>query len=867
MVIQKVLRTMCCSSQFTSAATQNTLARKLPFLNENRGFLGSISTTAPFIAVVTRFSWLGLALLCISWADFAVSQESRGAPNVDSIGDPLPIHALQRYGTLRFQHPGAVVAIALAPDEKTLVSLGMDEVIAWETATGKELWRGGRNRDEAPLDADSYGVRPIVFSGNSEYVYLVRTANSVVRRETRTGQKSIIDLHSSLPSTLPKSIDISRDAQTFVLGGQFGASVMTSRSQELFAVDNLASEPTIFDIRDRLTYRGAYCLAMFSPDEARIALVMSSAPKQINLHDASSGQHQQSINCQANVVRMDFSPDGQQLAVTERDCTVRVYETTTGKPVWKHDLPPHETAESYTSAVVYSPDGKTLAAGASIGADDSVYVFEAADGTVRHVLRGQRGKPWALAFSADNTTMYSSGSDSIIRRWDTHSGKQLALPAGQRGSEVIAFSPDGMRIAQAGESNRIRFFDRVSQANEVMLDHQVEISQLEFTRDSRWLAYAGRAMDQLCVRIMDAKTYAIVAEWTWPAGKDPHAAIDSLKFSDDGSRLAAASFRQGAVRVWDVSNRKQISLLPHQQVHGLTFVAGQTRLITTGWDKFIRFWDIEQGKLISEQEFAEIVDKNHVGDERTFTVCASPIEPMVLTAHLDGRVRVWKLVGTQLELSHHFNVGGFHHNSIAFSPDGVWIAAGNHVGQISIYDAFSGSLAWDVGRHRQSIYRLAYGKGNRFLVSGGKDHLGYLWTLVPEMPNTQTTNLALLWDELASEDASQAYLAYWQLVHSAEVSIPFIRDQVLPVTTLLDMRSHWSGMTVEQSRSRRDLTRKLLQKDESVELTVRALRALSILSNIDTPAARDVLQRVKETAPDARMRAFAIGALQQTSSH
>ncbi len=56
----------------------------------------------------------------------------------DLYGDPLPVGAIARMGTVRFRHEQPVNSVAFSPDGKMLAVGGRDKAIRlWEAATGK----------------------------------------------------------------------------------------------------------------------------------------------------------------------------------------------------------------------------------------------------------------------------------------------------------------------------------------------------------------------------------------------------------------------------------------------------------------------------------------------------------------------------------------------------------------------------------------------------------------------------------------------------------------------------------------------------------------------------------------------------------
>ena len=156
-------------------------------------------------------------------------------------------------------------------------------------------------------------------------------------------------------------------------------------------------------------------------------MVTSDRPEEIRLYEAETGRDLRKVALASRLVRLAFSPDGKQLATTERDNAVRLYDVATGNRAWSHVVKLTNIYENYTSAVAFSPDGKILAACAT---DHRIYLMNPSTGEEMAQLTGHHWYPWALAFTANSKMLYSSGWDPAIRRWDVAARKQLALPDG-----------------------------------------------------------------------------------------------------------------------------------------------------------------------------------------------------------------------------------------------------------------------------------------------------------------------------------------------------------------------------------------------------------------------------------------------------
>ncbi len=183
--------------------------------------------------------------------------------------------------------------------------------------------------------------------------------------------------------------------------------------------------------QDRLLFFGGEGgFAQFSPDGKTLAVTLCSS-KMLWLCDPRTGNERLRIDLDAYLVRMAYSPDSKQIAVTERDNAVRVYDTDNGKRLRSWVVKLNNPYENYTSAVAYSPDGKWIAAGAT---DHAIYLFDPGTGKEAGKLAGTGWYPWGLVFASDSKSLFSTGWDGPIRRWDV-AAEEIAV-AGRGGSRL-----------------------------------------------------------------------------------------------------------------------------------------------------------------------------------------------------------------------------------------------------------------------------------------------------------------------------------------------------------------------------------------------------------------------------------------------
>ena len=183
----------------------------------------------------------------------------------------------------------------------------------------------------------------------------------------------------------------------------------------------------------------------------------------------------------------------------------------------------------------------------------------------------------------------------------------------------------------------------------------------------------------------------------------------TLAFSADGIYFASAD--RGSLDIWDAASGQQLFGLGVQEIDLNSFAfSPDSRLVATGQT----IWDVQ-----SQQPIHRL---HPLGLHPAFSPDGA------LLAVSGGRpIKLWDVSGGQL-LRTFESQADDDSFSIAFSPDGKWLADSGHDGRIRLWDVASGQVARSLAHGTgNDVHDLAFSPDGKWLVSVGTDYAVRLW--------------------------------------------------------------------------------------------------------------------------------------------
>lgn len=663
-------------------------------------------------------------------------------------------------------HRGPVYAAAFSPVGSLVATAGFDQrILLWNPDDLRPFDFGklasGEKLELPPLhvlDGHTAGVRTLVFSHDGSV--LVSGSHDDTVKVWEVASRRALKTFRGHGSWV-RSCAISND----------GRLVLSAAHDESARLWSLPEYEEIRVLHGRVLegHDDAVLAASFSRDGGQI--VTASRDRTARTWDFQTGKGLQTFAEGHAFLASSavFYPDGKRMLTAAVDNTVRLWDVASGTQirVFEH------TGRS--AALAISHDAKRLLTGSDAGKDDgakSAKLWDQETGQLLRTLSGHKYEVTAVAFSPDDALIFTGDAGGVGMLWNSATGDFVRRLDGHTGKiATAAFLADGTRLLTASNDRTVAQWD-------VATGRELVLLVLKHPDAVLSLAVVPKAQ-----KALTSCADGIVRLWNLDRAETigklpPQGVVHTVDISQDGSQALTVNAEERTVRLWNLSNLREIefarangrlgpfldfsgrrgilwtavfapdgegvltvggtdarlwdlgkateriSFSPHGIVASAAFSPDGARVVTASWDNSARVWDARTGKALLKLE------RQHT--EYVNAAAYSPDGRLILTTSDDKTAVLWDAATGTFVRALKGHAGAI--RAGVFSPDGKQVLTGSTDKTARLWNIASGETVSILAGHEWAVLSVAFSSNGMRVVTGGEDNSARVWDVQSAKP-------------------------------------------------------------------------------------------------------------------------------------